>query len=223
MSLFDTLLEAEVRDAASRHIFGVAVGIVTNNKDPEGLGRVKIRFPWLSDADESDWARVATPMAGNDRGVYLLPEIDDEVLVAFEHGDARSPYVLGGLWNGKDTPPAKNDDGKNNIRLIKSRSGHTIKLNDEEGKETIEITDKSTKNSIVIDTSKNSITITSDKDITLAAANGTIKLDAHEIQLRSSSDTKIEAGSNVSVKASGKIEAKASSTMTIKGATVNIN
>jgi len=223
VSLFETLLDAEAHEAATRPIFGVAVGIVTNNKDPEGLGRVKVKLPWLSDADESDWARVAAPGAGKDRGICFLPEVGDEVLVAFEHGDSRSPYVLGGLWNGKDTPPAKNDDGQNSIRLIKSRSGHTIKLNDEAGKETIEITDKSKKNSILIDTSKNTITITSEKDITLAASNGTIKLDAKEIQLRSSVDTKIEAGSNLSLKASGKMEAKASSTMTIKGSMVNIN
>ena len=215
MSLFDALLDAEAREAASRRIIGVVVGLVTNNKDPEGLGRVKVKFPWLSDADESDWARVAAPMAGNDRGAYFLPEVDDEVLVAFEHGDARSPYVVGALWNGKDAPPAKNDDGKNNLRLIKSRSGHTIKLNDEDGKETIEILDKTKRNSIVIDTSENTITITSEKDITLSASKGAIKLDAQKIELKSSADTKIEAGD--------KMDVKSGATMTIKGATVNIN
>jgi uncharacterized protein involved in type VI secretion and phage assembly len=73
VSRFETLLDAEARDAASRPVFGVAVGIVTNNKDPEGLGRVKVAFPWLSDADESDWARVAAPMAGKDRGATFCP------------------------------------------------------------------------------------------------------------------------------------------------------
>jgi len=194
---------------------GVVVGVVTNNQDPDGLGRVKIKFPWLSDADESQWARIAAPMAGAERGVYFLPEVDDEVLAAFEHGDIRFPYVIGGLWNGKDAPPAKNDDGKNNVRLIKSRSGHVIKLNDEDGKETIEIIDSSEKNSIVIDTSKNMITITSEKDITLSATKGTIKLDAKKIEMKSSADSKLEAGA--------KMDVKASSTMTIKGATVNIN
>lgn len=215
MSFFDVLIKAEAREAASRRIFGVAVAIVTNNKDPEGLSRVKLKFPWLSDADESDWARVAVLMAGKERGTYFLPEVDDEVLVAFEHGDVRFPYVVGALWNGKDKPPLKNDDGKNNLRLIKSRSGHTIKLNDEDGKETIEILDKSQKNSIVIDTAKNAITITSGKDITLAASNGTIKLEATNIVLKSSSNSNIEAQGQMAVKASG--------TMTIKGSTVNIN
>jgi uncharacterized protein involved in type VI secretion and phage assembly len=188
---------------------------VTNNKDEDGLGRVKVKFPWLSAADESHWARLATPMAGKERGIYFLPEVDDEVLVAFEHGDMRFPYVLGVLWNGKDAPPTTNDDGKNNIRLIKSRSGHIIRLNDEDGKEKIEIIDKSEKNSIVFDTAKNTITITTDKDITLAAAQGTIKLEAQKIEIKSSADTKIEAGAGMDVKASG--------TMNIKGATVNIN
>src|SRR6185295_2303260 len=161
----------------------VVVGIVTNNQDPDGMGRVKVKFPWLSDADESFWARAAVPMAGEDRGFYFLPEVDDEVLVAFEHGDARFPYILGALWNGKDAPPASNDDGKNNVRIIKSRSGHVIKLNDEDGKETIEIVDKSEKNSILIDTTNNSIAVTSDKDITLSASNGTIKLNAQKIEI----------------------------------------
>jgi uncharacterized protein involved in type VI secretion and phage assembly len=215
--MYSSLLADDERQrrAAADRIYGVVVGLVTNNQDPDGVGRVKVRFPWLSDQDESQWARIAAPMAGKDRGVYLLPEVDDEVLVAFEHGDIRRPYVVGALWNSKDTPPATNDDGKNNIRIIKSRSGHVVKLNDEDGKETIEIIDKSTKNSIVIDTAGNTITITSDKDITLKASNGTITLDAQKVAVKSSADSKIEAGAGMDVKASG--------TMNIKGATVNIN
>jgi uncharacterized protein involved in type VI secretion and phage assembly len=215
MNFFDVLIDTEEREAIASRIHGVVVGVVTNNQDPEGMGRVKVKFPWLSDEDESHWARVAAPMAGKDRGVYFLPEVDDEVLVAFEHGDVRFPYVLGALWNGKDEPPETNDDGKNNHRTIKSRSGHVIRLIDEDGKEKIEIIDKTEKNSIVFDTAKNTITITSDKDITLTASKGTIKLDAQKIEIKSSADTKIEAGAGMDV--------KASATMNIKGATVNIN
>jgi uncharacterized protein involved in type VI secretion and phage assembly len=214
VNLFDLLAETQERDRAAR-IHGVVVGVVTNNQDPEGMGRVKLRFPWLSDEDESQWARVAAPMAGKDRGAYFLPEVEDEVLVAFEHGDPRFPYVLGALWNGKDAPPAKNDDGKNNVRVIKSRSGHVIRLTDEDGKEKIEIIDKTEKNSVVFDTANNTITVTADKDITLSASKGTIKLDAQKIELKSSADTKVESGAGMDVKASG--------TMNIKGATVNIN
>src|SRR5437868_30783 len=138
-SLLDLLQPSE---NAPGQVNGVVVGIVTNNQDPDGLGRVKVRFPWLSDTDESTWARVAAPMAGKDRGAYFLPEVDDEVLVAFEHGDPRFPYVLGALWNGNAQPFLTNEDGKNDLRVIRSRSGHTIVLNDKDGEETIEIVDK---------------------------------------------------------------------------------
>ena len=213
MSLYDVVFP--LGEKLTHRVTGVVVGVVTNNQDPDGMGRVKVKFPWLSADEESHWARIAAPMAGGDRGAYFLPEVDDEVLVVFEHGDIRFPYVIGALWNGKDAPPAKNDDGKNNVRLIKSRSGHVVKLNDEDGKETIEIVDKTKKNSIVIDTSKNTITITSDKDITLSATKGTIKLDAQKLELKSSADTKVEAG--------GKMDVTASAAMKIKGATVDIN
>ena len=215
MRISDLFVDGEVRERLAGRITGVVVAVVTNNEDPDGLGRVKVSFPWLSTEDESQWARVAAPMAGKDRGAYFLPEVDDEVLVAFEQGDVRFPYVLGALWNGKDTPPESNSGGKNNVRLLKSRSGHVIRLNDEDGKETVEIVDKSGKNRIVVDTAKNSISITSDKDITLTAAQGTITLDAQKIAIKSSADAKLEAGAGMDV--------KAQSTLTLKGATVNIN
>ena len=215
MNLFDVLLDTDKQRHAANRLYGVVIGVVTNNQDPEGLGRVKVQFPWLSEADESNWARIAAPMAGKERGMYFLPEVNDEVLVAFEHGDVRFPYVLGALWNGQDLPPTTNDDGKNNLRVIQSRSGHIIRLNDEDGKEKIEIVDKSAKNSIVFDTANHTITITTDKDITLSATQGTIKLEAQKIELTSSAETKIEAGAGMDV--------KANATMNIKGATVNIN
>jgi uncharacterized protein involved in type VI secretion and phage assembly len=215
MSLFELVSGCEEETTRVGRITGVVIGVVTNNEDKEGLGRVKVRFPWLSEADESHWARIAVPMAGKG-GIYFLPEVEDEVLVAFEHGDVRFPYVLGALWNGQQTPPTTNDDGENNLRIIKSRSGHIIRLNDEDGKEKIEIVDKSEKNSIVFDTAKNTITITTDKDITLSAAKGTIKLEAQKIELTSSADTKIAAGAGMDV--------TASKTMNIKGTqAVNIN
>jgi len=215
MNIIGSLMDAEERHAASGRLAGVVVGVVTNNQDPDSLGRVKVKFPWLSAGDESHWARIAAPMAGIERGFYFLPEVDDEVLVAFEHGDIRFPYVLGALWNGVDKPPADNSDGNNNVRVIKSRSGHIIRLNDESGAEKIEIIDKSEKNSIVFDTANNTITVTTDKDIVLSAAQGTIKLDAQKIEMKSSADTKIESGAGMDV--------KASATMNLKGATVNIN
>ena len=195
--------------------FGVTVGVVTNNQDPDGLGRVKVKFPWLSDEDESNWARILTPMAGNDRGLYFLPEVDDEVLVAFEHGQADFPYVLGALWNGKDKTPESNDDGQNNMRTIKSRSGHIIRLDDTDGSEKIEILDKSGKNSFVISTADNTITVAADADITIESSSGKLTFSGNGIEIKSQAEVKIEAGSDMNLEASGQ--------QTIKGATVNIN
>ena len=183
MSMTD-LIPGFGEESQDRRINGVVIGIVTNNRDTEGMGRVKVRFPWRGDSDESYWARVATLMAGDDRGTFFLPEVGDEVLVAFDHGDINHPYVIGALWNGVDTPPETNADGKNNIRKIKSRSGHeiifddnheqnsekikihtnaghTIVLDDSAGKEKIEIKDKTENNKITIDSVQNSINIES--------------------------------------------------------------
>lgn len=196
--------------------YGVTVGLVTNNQDPDKLGRVKVRFPWLSDEEESHWARVLTPMAGNGRGLYFLPEVDDEVLVAFEHGLMEFPYVLGALWNGKDAPPETNDDGENNIRVIKSRSGHIIGLDDTDGEEKIEIIDQSGNNYITIETAKNTITITSAKDVVIEAKQGTLKLDAKNIEITSSAKTNLQAKGGLDL--NGRPE-----NTTIQGKEVHIN
>jgi phage protein D/phage baseplate assembly protein gpV len=116
--------------------FGVKIGKVTANNElldlpPDvPLGRVKVKFPDVSDDMESPWARVATPMAGSDRGMYFLPEVDDEVLVGFEGGNLSKPVVLGSLWNPNSLPPTNNSDNLNRKRMIKSKSGHTITLDD---------------------------------------------------------------------------------------------
>ena len=190
---------------------GPIIGIVMENQDTEKLGRVKVRFPRLSPDDVGHWARVATLMAGPERGTFFLPQVDDEVLVAFEHGDVTRPYILGALWNGKDKPPETSAD----IKLIKSTSGHIIRLDDTSGSEKIEIIDNSGNNSIVIDTNGKTITIKSAQDISIEAAEGTIKLSAKNISLSSTADTKIEAKGGLTVESSG--------TTTIKGSTVNIN
>lgn len=215
MNMFDVLTEGAESDSPPRRISGVVVGVVTNAQDPEKTGRVKLKFPWLSDEDESNWARVATPMAGNGRGLFFPPEVNDEVLVAFELGDVRFPFVVGALWNGKDVPPDTNEDGKSNVRVIKSRSGHVVRLTDEDGREKIEIIDKTGKNSIVFDAANNTVTVASDKDITLSAPNGAIKLDAKSIELKSSAEAKFESGAGLDVKAAGQ--------MNLKGAAINLN
>jgi uncharacterized protein involved in type VI secretion and phage assembly len=200
---------------ADGRFYGVAIAIVTNNKDPENLGRVRLRLPWLSDMAESAWTRVVSPMAGAKRGLYFLPEVDDEVLIAFEHGSPDTPYVLGAVWNGRDAPPEANTDGKNNVRTIKSRSGHVIRLTDTDGEEKIEILDKSAKNSIVISTKDNTVTITAGADVTVRSSNGKLKLSGNGIELSSQAGVKIEANQAVDVKATTQVN--------IKGSFVNIN
>jgi uncharacterized protein involved in type VI secretion and phage assembly len=221
MSLLD-LLQDGGGSASGRKIDGVMVGIVTKNtNDPDGLGRVLVRFPVRESNDESYWARVATLMAGKERGSFFLPEVDDEVLVAFEHGNAEHPYIIGGLWNGKDTPPEANSDGKNNIRKFRSRSGHEILFNDDaenkqekviiqtraghvitlddtSGKEKIDIKDKTGGNAITIDSHQNTITISSAKKLSIKAQV-------------------------IDIEAQGTMTLKANATLTIQGTLVKIN
>jgi len=215
MSMSGALLDSLADREPAHKNYGVVVATVTSVEDPEKLGRVKVSYPWLGVDAEGTWARVTAPMAGNGMGIYFMPEINDEVLVAFEHGDGRFPFVIGSLWNGKAMPPLKLGEGKNDVRLIKSRSGHVIRLTDENGKEKIEIIDKSGKNHVSIDTATNTITIASDKDVTISAPNGAIKLAAQKIEITSSADTKIEAAAGMDV--------KASAALNLKGAVVNIN
>ncbi|MEJ2366105.1 MAG: phage baseplate assembly protein V, partial [Deltaproteobacteria bacterium] len=111
MSLVELLRDKTGPQQQASKVYGVVVGIVRDIKDPENLGRVKVDFPWLGEAAEavsiksdddrahSFWARIAVLMAGKERGTYFIPEVDDEVLVAFEHGDMDRPFIVGGLWN----------------------------------------------------------------------------------------------------------------------------
>ena len=211
----DTLRALLAPGDQSGRFYGVVVGVVTNNSDPDNMHRVKVRFPWLSNEVESNWARVATPMAGKDRGVYFLPEVNDEVLVAFEHGRVDHPYVLGCLWNGQDTAPENNTDRENNHRTIKSRSGHVVRLNDAAGTETIEIIDKSGNNKIVVNTADNSITIEARADITIKSATGKLTLEANGIEAKS------QAG--ITAQATQSMDLKANAQVTVKGTTINLN
>lgn len=189
---------------------GAVVGIVTNTTDPDDLARVKVRFPTLSDDDESFWARVAVPMAGDGHGVRFPLAINDEVLVIFGH--LREPYVVGAMWNGKDVPPTDDQD----VSLIRSRSGHVIRLTDKAGSEMVEIIDHTGKNSVVIDTSDNTITISADMNIELAAPNGSITLSAKKIAISATVDAEIKAGN-------GGVTLRSDGNVTVKGQAINLN
>ena len=197
-------------------LLGVVVALVVDNKDPEERGRIKVKFPWMGEKAGTAWARLATLMSGNNRGIVFYPEVDDEVLVAFEQGNVNYPYIIGALWNGEDKPPEKNSDGENNIKMIKTRSGHMIKINDKGGEEKIEIIDKTEGNKITIDSANNKISIVSGGDIELSASKGKITIKAKEIEIKSSTSAKVEASAGMDLKAS-------SGTMNIKGSMVNIN
>jgi phage baseplate assembly protein V len=152
---------------ADQRYFGVVIGLVTDNADPDGLGRVKVNFPWFSDEMISEWCRVAQPYAGNGYGFYWIPELDDEVAVAFMHGDMRIPIVLGSLYNGRDRPTITRNG--RDPKVILTKAGHRILLEDQDGQQKIEIVDASGSNSIVIDTTLNNISITAQGDIKLEA------------------------------------------------------
>ncbi|MEA2631007.1 MAG: hypothetical protein QOE66_1226 [Chloroflexota bacterium] len=174
---------------------GPVIGIVTNVKDEDNEGKVKVKFPWLSDSDESAWARLASPMAGPDRGLQLVPEVDDEVLVIVERGDPNRPIVIGSMWNGVDASPLGGDavsgDGAVQQRMLKTRIGHTILLDVSDSSKSIVITD-SAGNKITWDAANSKIEIVSQGDLKVSAT-GTLKLEGQAVELSAS-------GGNVTIK-----------------------
>ena len=214
---------------------GPVVGLVTNNKDPEGWGRVKIKFPWLSDDVESDWARVAGIGAGSERGLFWLPEVNDEVLVAFEQGSTGRPYVIGGLWNGQDKPPLPVDKalegGKVRQRALKSRAGHCLLL-----------IDGSDEGLILETAGGHRLTLADEKKKVILETSGGHKLtlddSKSEITVESTADLAIKSGANLTIEAGSKLElkgamfslnangtgeVKAGATLDVKGSLVKIN
>jgi uncharacterized protein involved in type VI secretion and phage assembly len=133
------LFEPSLQGPATARWYGVYPALVSDIKDPDGQGRVKVTLPWSPDADGARyeaWARLATLMAGSGRGSWFVPDTGDEVLVAFEGGDPRRPYVVGGLWNGSDSPPESMDgSGRNAKKVLRSRNGVKVTLDDTDGQE----------------------------------------------------------------------------------------
>jgi uncharacterized protein involved in type VI secretion and phage assembly len=191
-----TLIELASGGAGSdSRRLGPVIGIVTNVKDDDNQGKVKVKFPWLSADDESAWARLSSPMAGPDRGLQLVPEVDDEVLVVFERGDPNRPIVIGSMWNGVDAPPLGGDavsgDGAIQQRVLKTRVGHTILLDDSDSSKSIVITD-SAGNKMTWDAANSKIEIASQGDLKVSAT-GTLKLEGQQVEVSAS-------GGNVTIK-----------------------
>jgi len=210
------LMEAVPRETALEaggYVKGVAIAIVTQNQDPDGLCRVKVSYPWHDQPRESYWARLAMPMAGKQRGLVLIPEVDDEVLVGFEREDLRFPYVLGALWNGKDKPPLANDDGRNDKRILKSRNKHYL-LFDDGTRGVVELAHEKGRK----------VTLDDDGIVVEDGAGNRIRIDSNSgaLTIEATGQLNIKAAT-ISIEASGTLELKASATLTVRGALVNIN
>jgi uncharacterized protein involved in type VI secretion and phage assembly len=220
------LLESDAETVQQR-VYGVTLAEVTDLDDPKGLGRVKVKFPWLSQRVDSAWARIATAWAGGSRGTYLLPEVGDEVVVAFRHGDLKHPYILGFLWSESDRPPEPtprlerrelrsksghrvvfDDLAANEALTLQSQGGHKFKLDDGSASPHISIQDSTGSLSIVIDSQSGKISISSQTgQVEVSAPAGAISLSAPSID----------------VHATGVLSLKGDSSVVINGGMVKIN
>ncbi len=202
-----TLFNLLTREEEPVTPMGLVIGIVTDNQDPDGAGRVKVKYPWLSGDHTSDWARVVILGGGAQRGIEFIPEINDEVLVGFEMGDIHYPYVLGGLWNGRDAPPKKvTSGGKVQQRVIRSRAGHTITLDDSDGGGGVTIEDKN-GNKVALDSGANKLTIK-------------VQGDA---DLKSQGNLTLEAQGQVQIKGMGVKVDGGAAMVDVKGSMINLN
>jgi phage protein D len=197
---------------------GLMVAIVTDILDPEGLGRVKIRFPSLSDSYESDWARVAAPGAAKAAGLVFLPDVNDEVLVGFEHGDIRRPYVLGGLWNGVDTPSLGEglvDNGHNQRQGIVSRSNQRLVFFDGPVDEGVAVLSGDSKLRIALKESGSEIHVFADGRIVIEATQ--------DIRITGQADLSIEAQGRLTLKGVQGVKVESSATVDVDGALIQLN
>ena len=208
--------------------------IVIDNKDPDSRGRIKVKFLFDLSAGgplETAWLPVMMPYAGADRGIYFMPEIGDEVLVGFFNADADHPVVLGSLWNGVDKPKSDWVTNDNDKKVIYTRSGHQLIFDDTRVSEKISIIDKTGSNSIVIDSSQNTITVTSDKDIVFKAKENisfeagkafSVESKSGDVSIKAGQNFSVDATSNANVKATSKVSLEGTAGLEAKGAMVEI-
>jgi uncharacterized protein involved in type VI secretion and phage assembly len=216
---------------------GLAPAVVTDNKDPKNMGRVKLKFPWLADDYQTDWARVAQIGAGKDRGAVMLPEVNDEVLVGFEQGDFDAPYVLAGLHNGQDTQPKPGFDpvdgnsGQVNGRWFFSRTGHKLVFAETaSGDDGITLATGDGKYRLILDKKGTKVTVHSDgtvlvegkQGVTVDSGTGPLELKGQSVKVTSQSTLDVQ-GQSVSVNGQGTAEFKSSGVVTVQGSLVKIN
>ena len=201
-------------------IYGVVVALVTDVNDPENAGRVKVSFPWLSDTYESWWARLTQMGAGRQRGAVFLPEVNDEVLVAFENGDIRRPYVIGSLYNGVDTPRLGDglidrSSGAVKRRGLVSKKGHRLVFLDDDAKSGIALVSGNDGYRISINQSGTTIKVSS---------KGTVEIEGvGEIKVKSDASITVDAGTTMTLKATAGITIDGGVSVDVKGALVRLN
>lgn len=179
---------------------GLVEALVVDNRDPAQLGRVKVQFPTLPEMPESAWARLNMPMAGRERGWMTIPEIGDEVLVSFMHGDFNHAVVVGSLYNGVDTPPYANEDGQNNLRVFQSRSGHRVTFDDTEGDERIELVTNNQQVRIILDAASQVVSVYCGGDIHVECEEH-FDIKAESLALSADKGVSIQAGDGIVVQA----------------------
>jgi len=188
---------SRITDRSGRPVLGqqpaFVEALVVDNRDPDKLGRVKLKFPMQPSMPESTWARVASPMAGRHRGWATIPEVGDEVLVSFMHGDIQHGVVIGGLHNGVDTTPYANEDGRNDLRVFQSRAGHRLTFDDKAGAERIELVSHNEGIHVILDTATQRLTVFVDGDIEISAQDH-YDIRAEDIHISASGNIDIEAG-----------------------------
>ncbi len=204
---------------------GVVPAVVTNTSDPQKAGRVKVKFPWLADDVESHWARVMGLGSSNEVGECLIPSVGDEVLVAFAYGDFSQPYVLGGVWSGKNKLPPEvagaSTGEEPKVRTLHSFNGHIIAIYDN-AEDKIEITTAKGRSIILSDKDSKITYKTSQVTVVIEDSKYTLETGS-DITFKASGNMNLQASGNMTIKSTGSMTVEATGTLTLKGATVNIN
>lgn len=204
--------------SSRRHTTFLQSAEVTDNKDPEQMGRVKVKFCWHD--NDTPWLRNCTPGAGKDRGQYWIPEIGDEVLVGYEHDSPDLPVVLGAMYNKEDLPPGDAYSDDNYVKVIRTKGGNYIIFNDEDGKEGIQIITKS--NSLAIsEGSTPTITINTKGGVTFKA-DQSFKIEAMDMTLETQGDLILKGGANVKIEAAANLDLKGGAMVNLEGMMTNV-
>ncbi len=252
MSIFEQLITpASAEDQSNGARVGITLAKVTNIKDPENLDRIKCEFITANtEALELDWAYVMTPFGGNECGFYFMPNVGDIVLVLFENGDIRRPYIIGSIWGKLAEPPQRLKDGKNEVYQIKTPNNSTIELSDVKDKETItiktpkerqvvlndekqlvELTDKD--NSVTLDGGKGEVTIVcknkltikvgSSAQIVIDGAAGNVKIEGKQAIKLEGAQIEVNATAKSTIKGNAQVDIQSGGITSVKGAMLKLN